>query len=450
MLSKRIKRATAIILGATMLFAQSVSAFADAPSTTAGTGNILAYSVDTYVVPTSLSVALNPQGYAVTLRGTGNDAVTTTNQIVSLNYGVANLSSADKIIKLSVAVSGGSEVTFVESADAISDTDAAPEMYLALQSNTGDLKTSANAAFAVDVKSGANEHNVTAANLTDVTMTADATTAVAFGGESTIKAEKTFELGKATYAVKDGETVDFDTTQTQLAGKMEITALGGIKGFTITGAMNTKQDWTKLTAKTLTFTPTYEFIDAAAAAAEAQAAANNATSATTFKTTYAEVLALTADDVEGTEEELAAINAAATAFGNLSAEVKAILAEDDIDADFFTALAEASEAAAEANAAPNVSLSSDGIVTVRNLTSDKNFSSITLTGSDGLTVDYDTCARDMTFVVAGTWTAEDGGYFTMEMPANYLEYWDGVAVTATVTLSDGSTITSDPVELSND
>ncbi len=340
MLSKRIRLTTAIILGATMLFAQSITALAADPTTEAGTGNILAYSVDTYVVPTSLSVALNPQGYAVTLRGTGNDAVTTTNQIVSLNYGVANLSSADKIIKLSVAVTGGTEVTFVDSADAISATDAAPEMYLALASNTGDLKTSADDAFEVDVKDGANEHNVTAANLTDVIMTVDGDSAVAFSGESAIKAEKTFEVGKATYAVKDGESVGFDTTQTQLAGKMEITALGGIKGFTITGAMNTKQDWTQLTAKSLTFTPTYEFIDAAAAAAVTQSAA-------AFKTTYAEVLALTVDDVEGTAEELAAINAAAAAFADLSAEVKAILAEDEIDAEFFEALAEASEAAAD-------------------------------------------------------------------------------------------------------
>ena len=124
-------------------------------------------------------------------------------------------------------------------------------------------------AFAVDDKAGANEHNVDADSLTDVKMTADASAAVAFGGESSIVAEKSLDLAAATYDVQDGETVDFDTTQEQLASKMEIKTLTGIKGFTITGAMNDKYDWTKLEAKTITLTPTYELIDAAEAAAEA-------------------------------------------------------------------------------------------------------------------------------------------------------------------------------------
>jgi hypothetical protein len=55
---------------------------------------------------------------------------------------------------------------------------------------------------------------------------------------------------------------------------MEISALGGISGFTLTGAMNTKADWATLTTKSLTFTPTYEFIDVAAQAAQAAQAAS--------------------------------------------------------------------------------------------------------------------------------------------------------------------------------
>lgn len=103
---------------------------------------------------------------------------------------------------------------------------------------------------------------------------------------------------------------------------------------------------------------------------------------------------------------------------------------------------------------PVVTLSNKGVVTVRGLTSEKNYAEISLTGSDGLTLDNATCVRDMSFDVGEegsyTWTAEDGGYFTMTMPSGYLEYWDGVSVTVSVKLSDGSTIRSSSVELEKD
>lgn len=259
MKKRTLTRALTAVVSASMVLATPLTAFAEAPTTTAGTGNILAYSVEEYVVPTSISIALNPQGYEIQLRDGEEDTDKTDAQIVSLNYGVANLSTADKVINLNIAVTGGDEVTFVDSADAISTTEAAPEIYLAIAGSTGDVTNADGDPFAVDEKDGANEHNVDAAGLTDIVMAVSTEDVAVF--DETAVAEKSFELGAATYDVQDDQTVDFDDTQTTLAGKMEITAVGDVKGFTLTGAMNTKQDWTELTAKALTFTPTYECID---------------------------------------------------------------------------------------------------------------------------------------------------------------------------------------------
>lgn len=260
-MKKNLRKVLAATLSTALLVGTPLTVMADAPTTTAGTGNILAYSVEDYLVPTSLSVALNPQGYDVTVR-TGE---TVDDQVISLNYGVANLSSADKVLNVKLAVTGAEEITFVDSEEAISTTEGAPEMYLALVPGA-TLTMQDDTAFAVDDKAGANDHNVDADNLTDVKMTADDTAAVTFGGETDITAEQDIELDAAVYDVQDGETVDFTTTQAELATKMEIKTLGGIKGFTIKGAMNEKYDWTKLTAKTITLTPTYELIDAEEAA----------------------------------------------------------------------------------------------------------------------------------------------------------------------------------------
>ena len=295
-MSKRFKKVTAALLSITTMLAMSLTAFADElPTTGAGTGNILAYHVDTYVVPTSISVALNPQGYSVKLRDGSDAADKTTAQIVTLNYGLANLSTGDKKFKLTMTVnSNESGITFVDSADAATgDTALAGEykMYLALVPATSTAPTLQNDdPFKVtDAPSATNTHNVTAANMSDVKMTGDTEHAIAFAGDGNIKAEKTFELGKATYVVKDGGSLTFTTTQEGLASEMEISAIGatGISGFTLTGAMNTKADWAKLTTKSLTFTPTYEFIDVAEeAAAAAAAAANAAPNVTTTSITY--------------------------------------------------------------------------------------------------------------------------------------------------------------------
>lgn len=273
---RSLKKFIAVACSAAVIASSGVTAFAEAPSSTAGAGNVLAYSLESVVVPSAIKVALNPQGLSVTTKGSGDTATKSTAQIVSFNYGIANLSTADKDVKVSFKVTGTPDatktpITFVDTAAAATygTTDGAAKdgelkMYLAIVGSTAAPTTSeaTPAAFAVTAKDGANEHNATAANLADVTMTAASGGQAVFAkGSDYANAEVAFKLGKTTYAVTDGQVVDWDTTQAELAGKMEPTTLGDVTGFTITGAMNTGADWTKADVSTLTFTPVYEVTD---------------------------------------------------------------------------------------------------------------------------------------------------------------------------------------------
>lgn len=467
---RKFRRLAALVMATTLVASQAMPVLADEPDI-GGTANVLDYSVTTVVTPTSLKIALNPNQYDITTKyvktadteldtdktyyteadgvytkvaspvvgsiGTYYEAVTSDSQVVSLNYGMANKSTEAKDVAVDIKASytsaeGKTAITFVDSAAKTQakteqNADGAEKgelkMYLALASaaapasgttcpitaNTYAKATAfdANATYFTKDNDGkfakaatqpADETafkagtfyvetttigpEITATQLSDVTMTAaTGTSVVAFepGTEEKAKASIAYKLNPATYTVKDGETIDFTTTQAQLATKLEMSALGGVSAFTITGAINADADWTTADTTTIKFTPVYTVTAA-------------------------------------TDEE--------------------------------TAVAGGYNQIATTPAGPSVSITSAGVINVTNLTAEKNFKSISLTGSDGTTVDYDTCVRDMAFVVADTWTAEDGGFFKMVMPTNYVEFWDGATVTATVTLSDDTTIVSKGVVIS--
>ncbi len=273
------KKVLAVVCSVSLMAASSVTAFAEAPTSTPGTGNVLAYSVESVVVPSAIKVALNPQSLAVTTKGTGDDAVTSTAQIVSFNYGIANLSTADKDVAVTFNISGTRDdtktpITFVDTAakatygtDENNAKDGELKMYLAIVGSSAapkDISGDEEAAFAVtDVDGGANTINASGAALADVKMT------TATGGAAVFEADETayatskiaFKLGKTTYAVQDDQTIDWTTTQSGLAAKMEYDTLGDVTGFTFTGTMNTGADWTKADVTALTFTPVYSITD---------------------------------------------------------------------------------------------------------------------------------------------------------------------------------------------
>lgn len=272
------KKSLAVVCSLTVMASSSVTAFATAPSSEAGTGNVLAYSLESVLVPTAIKVALNPQELAVTKKGTGDDADISTSQIVSFNYGIANLSTADKDVSVTFNISGtrNSEkeaITFVDTATEATygtgDTNAKEgelKMYVAIVGSKAAPKDNSEtpAAFEVTpVAGGANTINATNAALADVTMEAASGGAAVFVADETAYATSkiAFKLGKTKYAVQDNESIDWTTTQAQLASKMEYDTLGDVTGFTFTGAMNKAADWTKADVSSLTFTPIYSVTD---------------------------------------------------------------------------------------------------------------------------------------------------------------------------------------------
>ncbi|MCR5249112.1 MAG: hypothetical protein K6E50_00745 [Lachnospiraceae bacterium] len=261
------KSITALALSAIMMASQVMPALAAPVTGTDAAGNVLAYSKDTVTVPTTIVVAFNPQGYKITQR-TG-DTTGTTSQIASLNYGLESQATMDRIAKITFETSyvanasGEKDIEFVSTEEeATSAGKDEMKVYLAVASNTAAIskdKAATPTTFAV----ASGKSNVTGALLSDVDMTADTTQNVAFVSENgATKATISLSLNKAEYQVKSGETVDWTTTQSQLAEKMELKTLGGIEGFTFVGAMNTDADWTKAKATGIKITPTYDITEA--------------------------------------------------------------------------------------------------------------------------------------------------------------------------------------------
>lgn len=437
-MTKKLTKVVALACSLSLMAMPSMTALASEPMTTAGTANILDYSLDTYTVPTSVKVALNPKKYTVTKKaavaaanaeyevdgdvtaenfaekkadlfkdnaGTpvgddpfdgdatyyklktaaveAADAVTTTDQIVTFNYGLANFGTAAQDVTVTLKAtgtktSGKTPITFVDDvkkAQAYNEETNATgakvdelKMYMAVVAAKEQPKVDASTPFAVTaVTGGTNTHNVTAAALADVSMenaTNNAGAQVFAAGEDTYaETQIAFKLDKAIYNVQDDQTVDFTTTQASLAEKMEITTLGGITGFTFIGTMNEDADWTKADVTSLSFTPTYkvekadgeesaaggykQIKSAAAIAADAAAtaAAAAAEAAAGFKSDHTIALKTAA---EITYEDLDDIEAAITAFGELSNDAKALLADNDpaITASTLNALKAAAEALA--------------------------------------------------------------------------------------------------------
>jgi hypothetical protein len=243
-------------------------------------------------------------------------AVTSNASVVSLNYGIANKSSRAKVVKVDFALSyvidanSGTQqpIDFVATkkeaqvkSDSNADGAVADEykMFLAIapsqalptlnaktsyeyttdtttasSSKTYYKKNTAGTAFeAVDSgdlddeeikdyfeKTDAISSQVTTADLADVKMTADETTGIV-GFErktaTTASAVLAYKLDKAVRKAKPGETFDWDTTQAQVAGKLRLEQIGGVAGYTITGAINPNADWTQVSVASIKIKPTY-------------------------------------------------------------------------------------------------------------------------------------------------------------------------------------------------
>lgn len=183
--------------------------------------------------------------------GTGT---TSTDQILSRNFGIINQSSKAKVVTVGLNIEDlntDSPIKFVGSADDVDKADMNDfAIYLeAVPADTTEVQVG-------DTPASADE--TTAAALKNVTMTKATTKAIPLeAGDNELQ----FILGKGTYSPKAGSDVTLGTTTgNDVASNYELTALAadgkGITAFTLTGSMKETAEWHKLTDG-IKITPTY-------------------------------------------------------------------------------------------------------------------------------------------------------------------------------------------------
>ena len=245
----KAKKVFALALSATMAMgiAMPVMAADTDPTVTAP---IYSFEVLDVVVPTTYQVAFNPEGLTVK---TG-DSTTSTDQILSRNYGMINRGNKDQVMTVALKVedqnTGDNKVTFVDSAEEVTNAKAG-EYKVHLTAVAADATNEVKVGAATPASA---DKDTEAADLNSVTMTkaADTTAVTLKGGDNKIA----FKLDKAVYSPKGGAELELgasSSTSNNVASNFEITSLAaagkGITAFTFGGTMNnTDTNWSKLTS----------------------------------------------------------------------------------------------------------------------------------------------------------------------------------------------------------
>lgn len=91
----------------------------------------------------------------------------------------------------------------------------------------------------------------------------------------------------------------------------------------------------------------------------------------------------------------------------------------------------------EVEVGPQVTISDAGLITISGLTAEKNYGSVSVNnGSETSAV------KSSSATWGGDWTSENGGTATWQLDGSWASWYAGKEVTVTVTLSDGSEITT--------
>lgn len=100
----------------------------------------------------------------------------------------------------------------------------------------------------------------------------------------------------------------------------------------------------------------------------------------------------------------------------------------------------------EVEVGPKVTMTAGGVITISDLTAEKNITDYNSVKLSNGTDTYPLSVATSTFSNSLGWTKENGGTCTFQLKSNW-NVWNDDSVTATVTLTDGSTINCGPVTL---
>ena len=171
-MKKQLTKIMATALSVAMVAANPLTVLADNPHTEVGAdvqANILAFKADTFVVPTDVNLALNPQHFGVIVDSThrGNvDEIVRDDEILSLTYGVANLSTSAKNLEIKVDVSDAEGINFISAAEAVEwrdlsdDGEEDPGEFFSVIDDRHDYAISLQLDTAFNTSEGANANNV--------------------------------------------------------------------------------------------------------------------------------------------------------------------------------------------------------------------------------------------------------------------------------------------------
>ena len=198
----KMKKALALTMSATMAMGIAMPVMAADPTVTAP---IYSFEVLDVVVPTTYEVAFNPEGLTVK---TG-DSTTSTDQIISRNYGMINKGNKDQVMAVALKVedqnTGDNKVTFVDSEDEVDNAKAGEyKIHLtAIAADTTEVTVGSPTPASAD-------ENTAATDLNSVTMNkaADTTAVTLKDGDNKLA----FKLDKAVYSPKSGSELELGAT----------------------------------------------------------------------------------------------------------------------------------------------------------------------------------------------------------------------------------------------
>lgn len=212
------------------------------------------YDIVDVVVPTSYAVALNP--YAMKIK-IGEDNFST-EQVVSRNYGIANKSTRDKLVTVTLQLKDENDgkLVFVDSAEeALQANEDTYALYMTLiPAADWDIRVNG---IEIGTDTGADA-------MKDVEMNRAETEAVVLKEGNN---QVSFLLAGAEYVFKEGQEISLESGIGGTAGEvLEIKRLAsegkGTTAFTFGGVMNPNADWSKLiNALSISVIYTYENVD---------------------------------------------------------------------------------------------------------------------------------------------------------------------------------------------